>query len=181
MVLKNMKAFIAATIQLLSTETSLQKTIIPALGLTGNTFYLANSGWGITSNRSNSIQIAPMSISASRGIYLGTGNTAVTENDYTLASPITSGLSASAPSGSVAYNNGNPYLNQTYLLTNSTDSDITIREMCEVANMRCGEAPDTSTNSAVPAMIWREVLSTPVTVPANGSAVLTVKRQVNLS
>lgn len=181
MVLKNMKAFIAATIQLLSTETSLQKTIIPALKLTGDTFYLANSGWGITSNRSNSIQIAPMSAAVSRGIYLGTGDTAVTENDYTLASPITSGLSASAPSGAVAYNNGNPYLNQTYLLTNSTDSDITIREMCEVANGLGVANPDTGSFASSPMMIWREVLSTPVTVPANGSAVLTIKKQVDLS
>lgn len=177
MVLKNMKAFIAATCQLMS---SFQKTIIPATLLNGNTTYLLNSGWGTYSNRADEIQISALTGNTPRGIYLGTGNTAVTENDYTLASPITSGLSVSAPTGSAVYDNENSYLNRTYLLTNTTDSDITIREMCEVVRGNGGTTPNAG-SVAIAIMVWREVLSTPVTVPANGSAVLAIKSQVALS
>lgn len=108
----------------------------------------------------------------SPGVYIGTGNTIATENDYKLESVITSGITATAPSISPGLDgNGNPQLQLLYTLTNLTASDIVIREVGSVQRSYASTAQNSSSSQNY-FLHDRTVLDTPVTVPANDSAAI---------
>ena len=110
---------------------------------------------------------------ASSGVYIGTGDTAVTEDDYKLASVITSGISAGSPAVTFALDgSGNPYLELVYALTNTTSSDITVKEIGFVQYLRASSTLNSTSSTSTYALLDRTVLSTPVTVPANDSAAI---------
>ena len=110
---------------------------------------------------------------SSPGIYVGTGDTAPTANDYCLEQMITSGISASSSSiTSGLDDSGNPFVQYLFTITNTTSSDITIKEVgysqyLYVSNSLNGDAVNYNT-----LLLDRTVLTTPVTVPANDSAAI---------
>lgn len=117
-------------------------------------------------NPSNNVQIN--SNYSSPGIYLGTGDTAPTEDDYGLAARITTGLTASTPTQATGKDaNGNPYKQILFTLTNTTSTDIIVKEIGYVQTLRAGltNAPTVVTNERF--LLDRTVLPSPVTVPAN--------------
>lgn len=109
----------------------------------------------------------------STGIYVGTGTTPPTENDYQIENVITTGLSANTPTLNAALDaDGNPYKRYIITFTNTTASDITITE---VGYVQCLSAANTA--GGFPSifaytLLDRTLLDTPLTVPANGNAVL---------
>lgn len=110
----------------------------------------------------------------SKGILLGTGITPPTENDYRMDTLITSGLKAGNVSS--VYNvddNGNPYMVMIFTLSNTTNADIVVSEVGyaqTVCSTRAYGGIASNNNHMV--LFDRTLLNTPVTVPANGDAVI---------
>lgn len=108
----------------------------------------------------------------SSGIHIGTGQTPATEEDYFLESKITSGVQAGTVTtrGGVD-ENGNPYIELSFMLSNATGADIVVREIGYVQGAALANTiGGSSANDNI--LLDRTVLSTPVTVPAGGEAVI---------
>lgn len=137
----------------------------------GETKYI---GGGFTSSSfpnsvSKTVQINTLKGS---GIHVGTGQTPATEEDYFIESKIASGLKAGSTTvrGGVD-ENGNPYVELSFMLSNTTGEDIVVREIGYVQGAALANTiGGSSANSNI--LLDRTVLSTPVTVPAGGEAVI---------
>ena len=166
MITKNFKALLAAVLHAKSTA----KGAVPVKTYAGADTYMAPV---FSSGKFPTSAAASVVFSTSgNGIYLGSGNTPATLDDYKLESQITSGLSASSPT----YENGgdadgNPFSRYTFTLTNDTSSDIVVREIGYVQNLATAALNGSSSWSAL-CLLDRTVLSHPITVPANGTATL---------
>lgn len=147
--------------------------LVAAKDVTGATKYLGayfSSSDGYPYKTDHSIRITPYTTSA--GIYLGTSNTPATASDYFVGSVISSGLSAGSPVVSLGVDeNGNPYKQIVVLLSNTTASDIVVKEVGYVQQFFAASAIQGSP-SILRFLLDRTVLASPLTVPANGSAVL---------
>lgn len=109
------------------------------------------------------------------GISVGTSDTAATDEDVNLASTITSGLSGVITSAH-GMDNDDPYVIFNIVLTNSTASDIIVREVGYKQNVYSGTTVGATTglgNGLI--LVDRTVLSSPLTVPARGNAALQYK------
>lgn len=117
--------------------------------------------------------------SSSYGIRLGTGTTAPTENDYSLESVITSGLSASVNSSSIRNSSGNIETIFAVTVTNTSTSDITIGEIgyYGLQPMHTSEGSAASSNYAI--MYDRTLLNAPVTIGAGDSATINYRITAN--
>lgn len=108
----------------------------------------------------------------SNGIHVGTGNTAATEDDYALESPVTSGLAGTVTINKDMDANGNPYITYNLVLSNSTSADIVVKEIGLYESCSCGNTVGATSSSERNFLVDRTVLDTPVTVPANGNAAI---------
>lgn len=107
------------------------------------------------------------------GISVGSGNKAVTDEDYNLQNTITSGLSGVVSGTKGIDSNGRAYSTFNVVLSNTTDSDIIVKEIGFKANINAGTNPNViGGNSNRCYLIDRTVLLEPVTVPARGSAAI---------
>lgn len=111
--------------------------------------------------------------SASTGVAIGSGDTAPTENDYTLETQIT-GISATQSFSTVVDAENEKYvLRYDYTITNDTGNDITIKEIGLFARFSTtgtkGSTPSSSNSDKKSVMIDRTLLDTPVVI-ANGDA-----------
>lgn len=110
------------------------------------------------------------------GIFIGSGDAAASEDDYALESLIASGLTASNPARQYSYDSTNNLTLCTYVitLTNNGSSDVIVKEIGKVIETYGASAigAPVSTSPKAYAMIDRTVLDSPVTVEANGSAVI---------
>lgn len=106
------------------------------------------------------------------GIWFGSGNTPATENDYQLASRITSGLTVTnAVSGGVDAS-GNPYTTNVFTIRNTSNSTITIAEIGNVQRFSAATSAGGTSGSNTPFLIDRTVLSSPVVIAAGETAVI---------
>lgn len=126
---------------------------------------------------------------SSKGFAFGTGTTPATENDYTIESIISSGLNATfnPPNYTGANTNYNSEDDEMSLsiditLTNSTQSSITISEICRfgTAYFSATKGANSEGNS-VSALIDRVVLDNPITIPATESVVVRYETIIPLS
>ena len=105
------------------------------------------------------------------GIAVGSDDTAATDDDYTLASVITT-LTGSITTTVIFDSDNNKYIRRFQLtLTNPTAADIVVKEIGRFWRSAGGTTRGSSGN-ATQSMIDRTILDNPVTVPANGSAVI---------
>lgn len=108
------------------------------------------------------------------GLYFGSGTTPATKEDYTLESPITSGLSI--VNGDFHIENGvsGQYsISRDYVVTNTSENDITISEIGCFGGWPLG-------TSEYHQVLWeRTVLSSPITIPAGESKAVTYKITFN--
>lgn len=147
--------------------------VIPITKPNGSTAYLAAD---FSNNQVFPYAVPSASVSVDttinyRGIYIGSGDTPATENDYTLQNFISSGINST---GTITHNvdaNNNPYKAFTITLTNTTNSNITIKEVGYAISCYASNTFNGST-SMIYMLIDRTVLETPLTVPANGTAIL---------
>ena len=98
-------------------------------------------------------------------IAIGTGTTTPTINDYTLATPISvSDVSCVSTSNVYSEQSGERYITATF--NNNTASDITINEVGLILDLWI------SSYFSYKILLDRQVLSSPVTIPANSEIAL---------
>ena len=99
------------------------------------------------------------------GIFIGSGSTPPTENDYKLENMITSGFT-----GAVTYshhmNEGVHSLVYDITITNTSDSPITISEVGYAVTVACASSIGSTSTSNATILYDRTVLPTPVTIAA---------------
>ena len=104
-------------------------------------------------------------------LVLGTGDTAATAEDYALEDDITASLSNVTQSYTCGADDDSLKVVYSISFTNSTGSDIVIREVGIETDVA-----DTSRNK-FQILTARQVLNTPITVPAGGGKVITINAQ----
>lgn len=116
------------------------------------------------------------SASKAGGVFFGSGATPATQYDYKLETPITSGLSIVNPSQYSFNDNGNGQwtFSASYVVTNTTTAEITIREIGIVT------AVNTDSSTYYPVLMERTVLDEPITIPAGDAKLITVKLTQNV-
>lgn len=118
--------------------------------------------------------------SANRGfaIQFGTGTTAATYEDYTLETPITSGLSIVSNYGTLtqptSYDNVTHHISSkhSYTINNTSASPITINEF--------GIYVDAAESVGESILIYRDVLTTPITLNPSESAIVSFERDAEV-
>ena len=102
------------------------------------------------------------------GVYFGAGSTPATRDDYTLESPITSGLSISTTNKVISNDgNGKYTVSAFYVVKNTTSEDLNIYEMgCFTPIMK-------ASSEYYAVMMDRTVLSEPITIKAGETKVVT--------
>lgn len=137
---------------------------LPIVDKTGTTYYyVGTSGSNRSWPQNQSHGVAP---GGNYGIVFGSGDTPAALSDYKLASEITSGLSGAVTDSTGIDGNGNIYLNLDIVLTNTSSSDITIKEIGWCGTLYCSTSVGATTGAAKYALVERTVLETPVTIAA---------------
>ena len=110
------------------------------------------------------------------GIYFGSGSTPATKDDYTLANPITTGLTVSGGIEKVGdFSDGKAEITGRYVLLNTTESEINIWEIgCFTPMIVHG-----SSKYYKLLMMERTVLSEPITIAPGTASVVTYKLTFN--
>ena len=112
----------------------------------------------------------PSSYSLSQSIKLGSGTTPETENDYQIETPLT-GVSMSTPSYTTFFDeNENPTLAFDFTVTNNEATEKVLSEIALYGGLFGSNTKGANANTTYTFMIDRTVLSTPITIPANGYA-----------
>lgn len=117
----------------------------------------------------------------SAGIIFGTGNTAATEYDYRIESPITSGINGSVQVNFGADENDNPYKIFNITINNTTTNDITINEIGFQQSINCATTKGGNASAGDVFLLERTVLDEPITISANSSKAIVYKMQANIS
>lgn len=111
---------------------------------------------------------------SSAGVWFGSGSTPATKADYKLESPIESGLSITNPTRYTFVDSGDKWeYSASYVLTNTTAADINIYEIGVVTLVGIGSSKYHHV------LMERTVLTEPITVPAGGAKLLTLKLTQN--
>ena len=103
------------------------------------------------------------------GVYFGTGTTPPTRADFNLEGLLTSGLSVSSGNRLYVADGSNYAYRCTYTLTNTTESDITIREIGLFAPVFAASAKCYTT------LMERTVLDEPITITPGETRLVTSK------
>lgn len=109
---------------------------------------------------------------ASTGIWFGSGTAAATENDYCLASRITSGLTVTTTTSGGVDASGNPYTTNVFTVRNTSNAAITIAEIGSVQKLYAGTSAGATSGGNTSFLIDRTVLANPVTIAAGDTAVI---------
>ena len=115
--------------------------------------------------------------SASTGFAIGSGDTAPTENDYSLVAQIT-GVSGSMSGGETIYDaDSGKYISRIdFTISNNTENSVVVKEIARFVQVSSATAIGQNTSSAAGnkrcVMLDRTVLDEPVTIPANNAGVV---------
>ena len=126
--------------------------------------------------------IAPLS---PQNICIGTGNTPVTYDDYTLSGEILDNRKLTYISYKINYDAEGHKVSKTvtYTYTNETDSNITISEwgLFRQWSTNNGSSAVLFSNSSYNILFYREVLETPITIEPGTSATLKFKIDIPIN
>ena len=142
--------------------------LLPITDVSGTTRYLADYTaypYTVTTNFATT--------AAGAGISVGSGNSASTENTYQLANTITSGLSGTVTVSKTVDVNNNSTIELELSLSNTSGSDITIAEIGYKQEFSASSTQSGTSTDDYVFLIDRTVLSSPATIVAGGSAVIT--------
>lgn len=164
MLTKNFKNMMALILQ--SRNNSLIG-LLPVKATNGTTYYATGYFSGAFPA---SFTTALANAMTSTGIGFGSSDMEEIEEDYTLQSPITSGLTATITVSS-GMDGTAPYLQYDMVVNNTSDAAITINEVCYKQNIYASTAQGAATSNANRVcMLDRTVLDEPVTIEAGGAA-----------
>lgn len=132
---------------------------------------------GYASEVSNSVETN----SALNGIYFGSGSTPATKSDYSLESPITSGLTITASALQNTTDGNGKYIYSTdFIVKNTTESEINIYEMGAVSQLPSKAITNVSSAAlCYPILFERTVLTEPITIAPGESKLVTYKLTFN--
>ena len=137
---------------------------LPVKGTNGTTYY----GAGMYSAFPRTIaNLLSLNVNTA-GFVLGTGTTAVTNEDYRTETPVTSGLSATT-TYTRGLDNGNPYIEYTLNVVNSLSSDIVVTEIAYDQAVQAATTQGGTTMTTAVVCLDHTLLDSPVTIPAGGS------------
>ena len=134
------------------------------------------SSTAIGIGRSVNTAITPACAANNGSIIIGSGDTAVTFDDYALASIISSGWTKGTPIvGTPAYNSETKKWTNTisFVCTNSSGSTITIKEVGIVTYIY-------DYGASLSSLVYREVLATPVTITNGNSSTITLNLEYTM-
>lgn len=141
---------------------------LPVKNVSNTTYYFGNMN-----TYPGSVTATFATTATNSGIHVGTGNTAATENDYALESPITSGMSGVVTVNKfIDASTNNPCVTYNMVLTNTTSSDVVVKEVGFYQQVALGASAGATSTTNRTILVDRTVLDTPVTVPANGNAAI---------
>ena len=175
MITNNFKAAVALLLQ--SNGINNTKGLLPVKTWGNITHYLGSKFYNFPRTIANNISFAY----TTDGVLLGSGSTAPTAEDYKMDALITSGLSASTPTLNYEINDGNPQVALFYTLTNTTSSDIVIREVGYLQKFSTSTTLNGTDSATASLLLDRTLLDTPLTVPANGVAILKYQMKTIIS
>lgn len=117
------------------------------------------------------------------GVFFGSGSRPAAKDDYTLQSPITSGLSITNPSLVLLNPKEGEYSYvSNFVIKNTTDAEINIYEIGLFIPVCTGSYTYNQVNANTPwatILMDRTVLTKPITIPAGGTRVVTYKITFN--
>lgn len=145
---------------------------IPVVDRGGNNRYMI---FGINNTFPASVNNNYADSATSYGIRVGSGNRAESSSDYELQSQITSGLSGSVASNCGVDNDNNPYVDFVVTLTNTSNSEITIREIGYSQQARVSTSYGSTSLQNTMLLLDRTVLDNEVTIAPNDFAVIDYK------
>ena len=138
---------------------------LPVKATNGTTYYCIGSFPTMQWN-------SPLTLNAQNaGVSFGTSDTPATDEDYILGNTITSGI-AGTFTCTKAMDGTNPVVTLNCVLSNSTASDIVVKEVGIKCTGYYAATVGGTSNSSRVVLIDRTVLDTPLTVPARGNAAL---------
>ena len=141
--------------------------MLAATGTDGATYYLTNSF-----NYPNSVVFAWTTNPANTaGIALGTGTTAVTEEDYAMESLITSGISVTVTQETDVIN-GVPRSAFVIAIYNTGSATVTISEVGFIQTLYCTTEQGATNRTSKRFMIDHTVLPRPISIPADKTGIL---------
>lgn len=150
---------------------------VPIVDTSGATKYLGGvfDGWPgtVVSNYVTSATDA--------GIVLGTGNAAATENDYKIQTPITSGLNVTVTFQRGVDSDGNPYGRYILNVTNTSGSEIAIREIAFNQAVTVAASNGSNTPSSAVVCLDHTVFATPAVIPAGNLGTINYILKATLS
>ena len=135
---------------------------------TGSIFYTN----GYPNDQSMTLANSAITLTGSR-VYVGSGSTPATENDWFLESPLVNNEFTANHTSSYTLNSDKTimYVNNDYVITNQTQNEITIREIgraiCVYTSTTKGDSVSSTKKAA---LVDRTVLETPVVIPAGEAA-----------
>lgn len=113
-----------------------------------------------------------------KGVYFGSGRTPATRDDYTLESPITSGMTAVSRGHALFKEKDGLYVyEQRFELTNTSDSNITVREMGQIRTV--SYYYNSSSTYNYPVLMDRTVLDEPVDFAPGETKLITYRVEFN--
>lgn len=183
---KNYKIFRMGTFagaMLINTHPLYQGALISTAGTSRPIFYgngtvkVGDIGYWLNKGKCEAIPETAANVGDTYGgVFFGSGSTPATENDYTLESPITSGLTVE--------NNANPFdvvkeadgrwsVVGGYILRNTSDAEIVIREIGVVTIVPY------SASAYAPCLMERTVFAEPVNIPTGAAKYVEYKFTFN--
>lgn len=148
------------------------KGLLPVKGRDGVTYYVGPITPGNSSAFPYSGSWTLQTSASYAGFCVGSGAIAATEDDYELASMITSGISASIVTSAELDEDGNPTTVYNLTITNTGSTAVTIAEIGFKQNLYTTTAEGGTSFSNRVFLLDRTVLDVSVTIPAGEFAVI---------
>lgn len=152
-------------------RSNVNKGLLPVVGRDSVTYYVGPTTPGNSSGFPYAGTWTLQTNANSSGFCVGSGSTAATENDYELASMITSGLSASVVA-TASLDGGNPTAVYDLTITNTGSEAVTIAEIGFKQNLYTTTTEGGTSFSNRVFLLDRTVLDEPVIIPAGEFAVI---------
>lgn len=154
-----------------SSGNTAKTAIVAATDASGNTRYISY----VSANYGHEFRNVTPTDSTYEGVYVGTGTTAPTEDDYTLASPVNNTSLVGTVVKTTHYDSTSQKMMSrlTITLTNNTGDSLTITEIAKFIKTDTANAIGAvASSNQKNIMVDRTLLDTPLTIASGASAVL---------